>query len=152
MLANKNDLRPAYNIGILTSLISRFEELFTTTVFTPQNIEKVLHNFFDNYLKFLVDGGLEEFEDFDETLPSDCVSFMTIHQSKGLEFPITIVGSLYDTPRKSYTDLDKIMQENYYHKPNFEPLDCIKYFDFDRLYYTAFSRAQNLLVLSGYEH
>lgn len=152
MLANKNDLRPAYNIGILTSLISRFEELFTTTVFTPQNIEKVLHNFFDNYLKFLVDGGLEEFEDFDETLPSDCVSFMTIHQSKGLEFPITIVGSLYDTPRKSYTDLDKIMQENYYHKPIFEPLDCIKYFDFDRLYYTAFSRAQNLLVLSGYEH
>lgn len=152
MSANKNDLRPTYNIGILTSLVSRFEELYNINVITPNNIEKVLHNFFDNYLRFLIDGGLEEYEDFDETLPSDCISFMTIHQSKGLEFPITVVGSLYDNPRKSYTEMDEIMQESYYHKPIFEPLNSIKYFDFDRLYYTAFSRAQNLLVLSGYEH
>lgn len=149
--ANKTDLRAAYNIGTLTNLISKFEYLNNVTVFTPKNIESVLKNFFNYYLRFLVQGGLSEFEDFDETLPSGCISFMTIHQSKGLEFPITIVGSMNAVPVKSYTELDKILQEEYYHKPIYEPLDQTKYFDFARLYYTAFSRAQNLLLLTGCE-
>lgn len=149
--ANKSDLRAAYNIGMFTSLVSKFEYLYGITIFTPKNIEKVLKNFFNYYLRFLVQGGMSEFEEFDETLPSGCVSFMTIHQSKGLEFPITIVGSMNAVPAKSYTDLDEILQTHYFHKPIYEPLDEIKYFDFARLYYTAFSRAQNLLLLTGCE-
>ena len=149
--ANKTDLRAAYNIGTLTNLISKFEYLNSVTVFTPKNHESMLKNFFNYYLRFLVQGGLSEFEDFDETLPSGCVSFMTIHQSKGLEFPITIVGSMNAVPAKSYTDLDEILQREYYHKPIYEPLEQTKYFDFARLYYTAFSRAQNLLLLTGCE-
>ena len=149
--ANKTDLRAAYNIGTLTSLVSKFEYLNNVTIFTPKNIESVLKNFFNYYLRFLVQGGLSEFEDFDETLPSGCVSFMTIHQSKGLEFPITIVGSMNAVPAKSFTDLDEILQREYYHKPIYEPLEHTKYFDFARLYYTAFSRAQNLLLLTGCE-
>ena len=149
--ANKTDLRAAYNIGTLTNLISKFEYLNNVTVFTPKNVESVLKNFFNYYLRFLVQGGLSEFEDFDETLPSGCISFMTIHQSKGLEFPITIVGSMNNVPVKSFTELDRILQVEYYHKPIYEPLECTKYFDFARLYYTAFSRAQNLLLLTGCE-
>ena len=149
--ANKNDLRGAYNIGTFTTLVSKFEYLYNVTVFTPANLERTLKNFFNYYVKFLVKGGMGEFEDFDETLPSGCVSFMTIHQSKGLEFPITVVGSMSNSPRKSYTDFDVILQENYYHKPVYEPFEEIKYFDFARLFYTAFSRAQNLLVLTGCE-
>lgn len=149
--ANKTDLRAAYNIGMFTSLVSKFEYLYGITIFTPKNIEQVLKNFFNYYLRFLVQGGMSEFEDFDETLPSGCVSFMTIHQSKGLEFPITIVGSMNAVPTKAYTDLDEILQTHYFHKPIYEPLDEIKYFDFARLYYTAFSRAQNLLLLTGCE-
>ena len=150
--ANKTDLRPAYNIGTLTNLISKFEYLYNFTVFTPKNVDKMLTNFFHYYMRFLVDGGMSEFEDFDETLPSGCVSFMTIHQSKGLEFPITIVGSMNAKPTKSFTELDQILQSQYYHKPIYEPLEQTKYFDFARLYYTAFSRAQNVLLLTGYEH
>jgi len=149
--ANKTDLRAAYNIGTLTKLVSKFEFLNNVTVFTPKNIDNILKNFFNYYLRFLVQGGLSEFEDFDETLPSGCVSFMTIHQSKGLEFPITIVGSMNAVPRKDYTDLDEILQREYYSKPIYEPIDQTKYFDFARLYYTAFSRAQNLLLLTGCE-
>jgi DNA helicase-2/ATP-dependent DNA helicase PcrA len=149
--ANKTDLRAAYNIGTITNLVSKFEYLHNITIFTPKDVEKILKNFFNYYLRFLVQGGLSEFEDFDETLPSGCVSFMTIHQSKGLEFPITIVGSMNAVPAKSYTDLDEILQREYYHKPIYEPLDQTKYFDFARLYYTAFSRAQNLLLLTGCE-
>jgi CRISPR/Cas system-associated exonuclease Cas4 (RecB family) len=39
----------------------------------------------------------------------------------------------------------------YLSKPRFEPLERIKHFDFRRLFYTAFSRAQNLLVLAAQE-
>src|SRR5690606_31305291 len=84
--------------------------------------------------------------------PSGSVSFLTIHQSKGLEFPIVVVDSLDTTPRKQYSDLDEILQENYYRKEPFEPLERTKLYDFWRLYYTAFSRAQNLLVLSCQEN
>ncbi|MDY6348216.1 MAG: ATP-dependent DNA helicase [Bacteroidales bacterium] len=148
---NATDLRAAYNIGILTQLLSRFEYLYNITVFTPKNLDKTLRNFFRYYLNFLKDGGLGEYEDFDETLPSGCVSFMTIHQAKGLEFPVTVVGSMGLVPRKSYTDLDEILQREYFHKPMYEPIEKIKYFDFARLFYTAFSRAQNLLLLTGKE-
>jgi len=149
--ANKTDLRAAYNIGALTNLVSKFEYLHNITIFTPKDVDTILKNFFNYYLRFLVQGGLGEFEDFDETLPSGCVSFMTIHQSKGLEFPITIVGSMNAVPAKSFTELDEILQREYYHKPIYEPMDQTKYFDFARLYYTAFSRAQNLLLLTGCE-
>ena len=40
------------------------------------------------------------------------------------------------------------IEERYFHRPAFEPYETTKYFDFWRLYYTAFSRAQDLLVLS----
>ena len=87
-------MRPAYNIGILTNLLYKFEYLYNVTVLTAKNIEKHVKSLFGAFLNFLYDGGISEYEDFDETTPSGCVSFMTIHQSKGLEFPITIVGSM----------------------------------------------------------
>ena len=77
-------------------------------------------------------GGLEEFEDYDERVPSGCVSVMTIHQSKGLEFPVVCVGSLSRTPRKSHAELDAILESKYFHRQPFEPLDRIKFFDFWR--------------------
>ena len=76
---------------------------------------------------------------------------MTIHQSKGLEFPVTIVDSLTATPRKQYTELDELLQAAYYQRPPFEPLEEVKGYDFKRLFYTAFSRAKNLLVLTCQE-
>jgi DNA helicase-2/ATP-dependent DNA helicase PcrA len=78
---------------------------------------------------------------------------MTIHQSKGLEFPIVVAGMPNNRqgPRTQYSETDAILQENYYQKPPFEPLELTKNYDFWRLYYTAFSRPQNLLVLSCYE-
>lgn len=86
------------------------------------------------------------------TTPSGCISFMTIHQSKGLEFPITCVDSLDGSPRKEFDQLDEDIANVYYKKASWEPLKKTKYFDFWRLYYTAFSRAKNLLVLTCVEN
>lgn len=151
--SNKADLRPPYNIALFTKLLWKFEYLNNVTVITPENKEKVLRNLFNFFIRFIYDGGIEEYEDFDENTPSGCVSFMTIHQSKGLEFPITVVGMPNNRqgPRTQYSDIDALLQKDYYHKPPFEPLEQTKFYDFWRLYYTAFSRAQNVLVLSCQE-
>lgn len=86
-----------------------------------------------------------------ECAPSGCVSFFTVHQSKGLEFPVVVVGSLEATPRKQFTRLTEILESGYLTRPPYEPLEKTKYYDFRRLFYTAFSRAQNLLVLACHE-
>jgi DNA helicase-2/ATP-dependent DNA helicase PcrA len=100
------------------------------------------------YLRLLFDGGITEYEDDSEYAPSGCVSFLTIHQSKGMEFPIVLVDSLTNVPRKNTNDLMMQIEERYFKRPAFEPYDVTKYFDFWRLYYTAFSRAQDLLILT----
>ncbi|WAC19044.1 UvrD-helicase domain-containing protein [Luteolibacter sp. SL250] len=145
------DLRATYNLALFSRLVTKFEYLHNIIVFTPDSLQKDLQAFFNRFLRFLIDGGIEEYEDFEELAPAGCVSFMTIHQSKGLEFPIVLVGSLEASPRKQFDDIDEALQSRYYHKPPFEPLDRTKFFDFWRLYYTAFSRPQNLLGLIGLE-
>ncbi len=147
-----NDSRAIRNISLFSKLLTKFEYLHRVSVFTPKSINVNITTFFNQYLRFLINGGINEYEDNSEYAPSGCVSFLTIHQSKGLEFPIVIVDSLNTTPRKQYSDLDEILQENFYRKKPFEPLDRTKQYDFWRLYYTAFSRAQNLLVLSCQEN
>jgi DNA helicase-2/ATP-dependent DNA helicase PcrA len=147
-----HDLRPAYNIALFSRLLSRFEFLHNIIVITKKNLAKDLQSLFNRYLRFLIDGGLGEYEDIDTYAPSGCVSFMTIHQSKGLEFPVVFVGSLNNVPRKTEEAVDLALENHYRRERPFEPADRIKFFDFWRLYYTAFSRAQNLLVLTGTEN
>ena len=143
--------RPMRNLGLLSQMLNKFEYLHNITVLNPVFLEQNLQGLFNRFLRFLYDGGINEYEDDGEYAPSGHVSFLTIHQSKGMEFPVVIVGSLYASPRKQYTALDEILEGGYLARPAFEPLDQTKYYDFRRLYYTAYSRAQNLLVLSTSE-
>ena len=141
--------RDAFNLALFSQLLSKFEYTYSINVLAPAWLENNLKHLFCQYLHFIYKGGLEEFEDYEEPLPSGCVSVMTIHQSKGLEFPVTVVGSLSRTPRKDWNDLDEALEADYYRREPFEPLERTKFFDFWREYYVAFSRAQNLLVLTG---
>lgn len=144
--------RAARNLGTFSKLLTKFEYLHFVSVLNPEYLEKNIRDFFNQFLRFLVDGGIGEYEDESEYAPKGCISFLTIHQSKGLEFPVVICGSLEAVPRKQYTDLDVLLEDGgYLSKERFEPLDHIKNFDFWRLFYTAFSRAQNLLVLAAQE-
>lgn len=145
------DVRPAYNLGLFSCLLNKYEYLHNISIFSKEKINDIVTGFFNQYLRFLVDGGISEYEDFEGHAPSGCVSFLTVHQSKGLEFPVVIADSLGSVPRKSYDALDEILQNNYYRKPPFEPLEQTKYYDFYRLYNVAFSRAMDLLVLSCQE-
>ena len=146
-----NDTRPVRNIAKFIELVTKYEFMHRVNIFTVKNIDFAVERFFSIYLRFLIDGGISEYEDDSEYAPSGCVSFMTIHQSKGLEFPIVVVGSLYGVPRNNNDEIIEMLEHDFYHRKPFEPADKIKLFDFWRLYYTAFSRAQNLLVLTAKE-
>ena len=143
--------RPARNLAIFSHLLNKYEYLHGITVLTPNNRDRHLQRLFNQFFRFLKEGGIDEYEDASEYAPSGCVSFMTIHQAKGLEFPVVIVGSMEAVPYKQYTDLDKLLQKKYYSKEPFEPLEATQNYDFWRLFYTAFSRAQNLLLLTCQE-
>ena len=148
------DVRPVRNLAKLTQIIGKFEYLHRIDVLDgtefrgKRRIETNTELLFNLYLRLLYDGGIAEYEDDSEYAPSGCVSFLTIHQAKGMEFPIVIVDSLASTPRKNTNDLMTLIEERYFQRPPFEPIEVTKFFDFWRLYYTAFSRAQDLLILT----
>lgn len=144
--------RAARNLGTFSKLLTKFEYLHFVSVLNPEFLDKNIRDLFNQFLRFLYDGGIGEYEDEAEYAPKGCVSFLTIHQSKGLEYPVVVCGSLESVPRKQYGNLDVLLEDGgYLLKERFEPLAHIKNFDFWRLYYTAFSRAQNLLVLAAQE-
>ncbi len=148
------DIRPARNLAKLTQIIGKFEYLHRVDVLDAveyrgkRRIDQNTEMLFNLYLRLLFDGGIAEYEDDSEYAPSGCVSFLTIHQSKGMEFPIVFVDSLANVPRKNTNDLMMRIEDRYFKRPAFEPYEVIKFFDFWRLYYTAFSRAQDLLILT----
>lgn len=145
------DSRAIRNLAEFTKLTTRYEYLHKINIFTANSMERDTIQFFNRYLRFLYEGGIGEYEDDSEYAPSGCVSFMTIHQSKGMEFPVVVVGSLYATPRNDFREIIQELETNVYARKPFESYEYIKYYDFWRVYYTAFSRAQNLLVLTADE-
>lgn len=144
------DLRPARNLAKLTQILTKFEYLHRVDIFSKKNIDKALRDFFTKYMRFLYLSGIGEYEDDSEYAPSGCVSFLTIHQSKGMEFPIVFTGSLTSQCRTNEDPFIAEILQEFGGKAPYEPLSETKYFDFWRLYYTAFSRAESLLVLTHY--
>lgn len=142
------DVRPARNLAKLSQIISKFEYLHHVDTLNATYIDRNTEKLFNLYFRLLIDGGITEYEDDSEYAPSGCVSFLTIHQAKGMEFPIVFVDSLGNVPRTKNDSLLTEIESRYFNRPAFEPDDKIKFFDFWRLYYTAFSRAQDMLVLT----
>lgn len=142
--------RALYNLGIFSKIIEKADKISKIQKLNNENIVKVGDYLFTMHLKFLKQNGVDEYEDIKEYAPKGAVSFLTIHQSKGLEFPIVIVGSLESVP-EGERDEEEELFKRYIPYNDFEPEYRIKDFDFWRLYYTAFSRAKNLLILSCVE-
>ncbi|MGL6100686.1 MAG: UvrD-helicase domain-containing protein, partial [Fusobacteriaceae bacterium] len=128
------------NIAILANIFSKFEE---------DGNSVLSETFFDEYLPFLMDIGVNEYEDENDISISDHISFLTFHQSKGLEFPVVFIGSLDSTPEKSdKNSLTEKLREDIFqiNRNRFEREGVM---DFYRIFYTGFSRAKNLLFLTA---
>lgn len=139
----------ARNLAIFSQLLNVFQNYYHYTVVTHRNREFLRLHFFNSFLRLLHEGGINEYEDPDQPFPKGHVQVMTIHQAKGLEFPVVVVGSLTNqlsSPKRVDSDLGP-----FYHRPPFEPEDRITLFDRMRLHYVAFSRPQKVLVLTAHE-
>ncbi len=108
-------------------------------------------------------GGVSIDESLLETLPDDRINVLSIHQSKGLEFPLVIVdvGSRFKTndirtqrlrfpktlPDKKTIE-DTIRQHSILGESERSEKDR-SFDDLTRLYFVAFSRAESVLLLIG---
>ena len=142
----KNENR-ARNLAILSQLLNIFQSYYHYTVVTYRNRVSLRFHLFNSFLRLLHEGGINEYEDPDQPFPNGYVQVMTIHQAKGLEFPVVVVGSL-DVQLPSPKQVDRDLQP-FYHRQAFEPESRITHFDRMRLHYVAFSRPEKLLVLTA---
>jgi DNA helicase II / ATP-dependent DNA helicase PcrA len=134
------------NLAILSGLLNVFQSYYHYSVVTFRNREYLRFHLFNSFLRLLYEGGINEYEDSDQPLPRGYVQIMTIHQAKGLEFPVTVVGSL-DKQLSTGKQIDRDLQGFYGRRP-FEPESRVTLFDRMRLHYVAFSRAEKVLILT----
>lgn len=67
--------RAARNLGTFSKLLTKFEYLHFVSVLNPEWLEKNIRDLFNQFLRFLVEGGIGEYEDEAEYAPKGCVSF-----------------------------------------------------------------------------
>jgi len=140
------DEGPICNLALITQYLSRYQEERRRPILTALDLtdDRLHRHFFMSYLFAMYRLGETEFEDKEDPFPKGRVSLITIHQAKGLEFPVVILGSLYRQNR-GIDIIEKIVREELNKKG--EPLDKMSEFDNLRLFYVALSRAQNVLLL-----
>jgi DNA helicase-2/ATP-dependent DNA helicase PcrA len=142
---NGTDEGPICNLGLITQYLSRFMDAFSpviTAAFLDE--DKFTHSLFSSFTYALYRLGESEYEDAEDPFPKGRISFLTIHQSKGLEFPVVVLGSA--DKREWGADIKEEIVRDLMKKEG-EPLDKISKFDNMRMFYVALSRAKNLLVL-----
>lgn len=134
--------------------------------FDPDNpdLEKrSIREIYWNILVPLATGSIEIDEELLETVPRDHLNIMSIHQAKGLEFPLVVVDVGSDFERIHHTQAfrryprngtsatileDELRDHSPIGTPARSALDR-SFDDLIRKYFVAFSRAQDALLLVG---
>lgn len=152
---NKNKMQ---NLVIFSELLQTFQSYYRYDEINFENRSRLTSDFFNKFLSLLYDDGINQYENPKQPFPEGHVPVITIHQAKGLEFPVVVVGSM-ERGIPGQEAIEKQLQRFYMRsKPESgpsvapEPDQDIPTFDFLRLYYVAFSRAMHLLVLTGNLH
>ena len=141
------DEGPIMNLSKISDYLSRYIEQSQPVISGARLVEGRLRNdFFGRYVYGLFRIGESEAENEDTPFPKGRVPFLTIHQSKGLEFPYVILGA---TGKKNFgvPVVEEIVRPMA--KRSSEPLSKIPRFDTMRLFYVALSRAEKGLILTN---
>ncbi len=136
------------NFVQFSRLLDTFQKRYSRQARSTSALTDLSTSFFTHFFAFLYGEGLGEEEDQQRPFLKGHVQIMTIHQAKGLEFPVVVLGKLEKSPPKQSGNERVLLQPYFYHQP-FEPQGRISGCDRRRLYYVAFSRARDLLVLSA---
>ncbi|MCP9469951.1 MAG: hypothetical protein NNA31_08125 [Nitrospira sp.] len=109
---------------------------------------KFVRTFFNSFLYGLWRRGESEYENPEDPFPKGRIPFLTVHQAKGLEFPVVVLGNPFK--KKWKPTIETIIRPLFDGRQG-EPLDRIATFDNARMFYVALSRPKNLLVLCHYK-
>jgi DNA helicase-2/ATP-dependent DNA helicase PcrA len=127
------DVDAMLNLGVLSRLVAAFDEHAGTRTLYP----------FLDYLKLMREGGVDPAV----VEPEDAVRVMTIHQAKGLEFPVVVVasamnGRLPSTRRREHYEVPYELRAS--GEPEVSDPHLV---DERKLFYVAATRARELLIL-----
>lgn len=142
------DEGPICNLGLITQYLARFIDGNSPVLTAGYLVDnRFINSFFMRFIYSLYRLGESEFENAEDPFPKGRIPFLTVHQSKGLEFPVVVLGN----PRKDakIQPIEKIVRPLMDRES--EPLDRMAEFDVMRMFYVALSRAENLLILPHYK-
>jgi DNA helicase-2/ATP-dependent DNA helicase PcrA len=121
------------NLGVMSRLIANWDSYGNSRNFYA----------FQRYIKLLREGGVDPFS----LPPEEVVQVMTIHQAKGLEFPVVVLGAAMDgrLPTKARKDRYEIPYDM---RASGEPeVEDTHLIDERKLFYVAVTRARDLLII-----
>ena len=112
-----------------------------------------LYSFYHLFLTYIIDAGMDDEEDADVICPPGMVPIMTMHQSKGLEFPFVFVGHMgenYEIGRSHHLETlfaayPANSARSFPRRPEADRAEM----DLIRQYYVAYSRAEYALIFLG---
>ena len=141
------DEGPICNLGLISQYLARFMDeygaIITASLLQNDGMPRIL---FSAYLFALYRRGESEYEDAEDPFPKGRIPFLTIHQAKGLEFPVVVLGNARKDTHKGPQPVERMVQPLLEREG--EPLERMAEFDAMRLFYVALSRAKNLLVVA----
>ncbi len=144
-----------YNLGKISQYLSKYMDMHSP-VLSGRNFDDdmFLNSFFYSFLYTLFRMNEGEYENEDTPFPSGSVPFLTVHQSKGLEFPVVVLGSVmhrHKDPRPLDVLVREMLEAKGQNNGLNEPLNMMDDYDTMRMFYVALSRAKNLLVISQFQ-
>jgi DNA helicase-2/ATP-dependent DNA helicase PcrA len=148
------DEGPICNLSLISQYLFRFMDEYSPLIIADLLLEDHLTEstqfqrlLFGRFLYAIFRLGESEYENAEDPFPKGRIPFLTIHQAKGLEFPMVVFGN----PRKRLRlqEIESIV--NPLLDRQGEPLERIPQFDMMRLFYVALSRAKNLLVIPHWQ-
>ena len=144
----------ACNLSLVSQYLFRYQQKNNLSVIRQSDLgangDSLSINFFNSYLYGLFRLEESEYEDTENPFPKGRIPFLTIHQAKGLEFPVVVLGSLNAFPNRP-TKVEEFARAvlSPEVQASLEPLNLIAQFDAMRMFYVALSRAENLLILAN---
>lgn len=142
---NEGNEAPICNLSKIVEYITKFMEIYSSILSASfLREEGFIRLFFSSYLYTIYRMGESDYENEDDPFPKGNIQVLTIHQSKGLEFPVVFMYP----KRREFLEADKkeVIIRNL-KEIDGEPLDKIGRFDLMRIFYVGLSRAEKLLIL-----
>lgn len=143
-----SDEGPTYNLSMISQYLARYISDQWSALLRARDFRDSLigRNFWMGYVYVLYRRGESEYEDEEMMFPKGRVPFLTIHQSKGLEFPVVIIGNPKRQDNKS--KIEEVMRGIVDRER--EPQSHSALYDSMRLFYVALSRAKHVCVIAHY--